>query len=43
MTLTFSAGPIKMMERLLKLPMTSLGTPLLVNIVLRKLAELPSL
>lgn len=32
-----------MIERLLKLLMTSLGTPLLVNIVLKKFAELPSL
>jgi hypothetical protein len=41
--LTFKQGPRRMMLRELKLLMTSLGTPLPVNMVVKKLAELPIL
>lgn len=42
-SLTLRMGPMMMMLRGLKLPMTSLGTPLLVSMVPRKLAALPKL
>ena len=41
--LTFKQGPRRMILKELKLLMTSLGTPLPVNMVVKKLAELPIL
>lgn len=41
--LTLRIGPSTIMLRELKLPMTSLGTPLPVSIVPKKFAELPIL